>query len=74
MTLILTLAHSSGVYQSSDYQLTDRDTGVPMSDRAGVKQLQASFRGLELQLAFTGIASVGSPPWLNAQSTGCRRN
>jgi hypothetical protein len=74
MTLILTLANSSGVYQSSDYQLTDRDTGVPVSDRAGVKQLQASFRGLELQLAFTGIASVGSPPlaqrtidWLSAE-------
>ncbi|MDO8474896.1 MAG: hypothetical protein Q7W02_01665 [Candidatus Rokubacteria bacterium] len=59
MTLILTVANSRGVYQSSDYQLTDRDTGAPVSDRPGSKQLQAGFKGLHLQLAFTGIAAVG---------------
>jgi hypothetical protein len=59
MTLILTLGNTSGVYQSSDYQLTDGETGAPVSDRVGSKQLQASFRGFDLQLAFTGIAEVG---------------
>lgn len=58
MTLILTVANSSGVHQSSDYQLTDPDTGAPISDRAGSKQLDAGYNGLYLQLAFTGIASV----------------
>jgi hypothetical protein len=64
MTLILTAANTSGVYQSSDYQLTDRNTGAPLSDQAGCKQLQAQFKDLELQLAFTGIADVlvGSRP------------
>jgi hypothetical protein len=60
MTLILTLANASGICQSSDYQLTDRDTGAPVSDRAGCKQLQAGFEGLDLRLAFTGIAEVGA--------------
>jgi hypothetical protein len=60
MTLILTIADDSGVYQSSDYQLVDGNTGAPVSDRAGSKQLQATFKGLDLRLAFTGIAAVGS--------------
>lgn len=60
MTLILTIANASGVYQSSDYQLTDQATGAPISDRAGSKQLQASFKGLDVHLAFTGIAAVGA--------------
>jgi len=60
MTLILTVAHSRGVYQSSDYQLTDKETGAPWSDRAGSKQLEADFKGLHVQLAFTGVAVVGS--------------
>ena len=59
MTLIMTVANASGVYQSSDYQLTDLATGAPISDRAGAKQLQASFNGLDVRLAFTGIATVG---------------
>jgi hypothetical protein len=74
MTLILTVANSRGVYQSSDYQLTDRDTGAPVSDRAGSKQLVASFKDLHLILAFTGVATwrVGSRTvrtvdWLSAQ-------
>lgn len=62
MTLILTVANASGVYQSSDYQLTDLDTGAPISDRAGSKQLQASFKQLDLRLAFTGVAAVGAGP------------
>ena len=44
MTLILTVANASGVYQSSDYQLIDQRTGKPISDRAGSKQLDASFK------------------------------
>jgi hypothetical protein len=62
MTLILTVGDVPGVYQSSDYQLTDVDTGAPISDRLGSKQLQASFKGLDLRLAFTGIAQVGTGP------------
>jgi hypothetical protein len=60
MTLILTIANASGVYQSSDYQLTDQQSGAPISDFAGCKQLQASFKGLDLRLALTGIATVGT--------------
>ncbi len=74
MTLILTVANSRGVYQSSDYQLTDLDTGAPVSDRAGSKQLEAGFKGLHLQLAFTGIAVIGrgssaerTIDWLSAE-------
>lgn len=62
MTLILTIANASGVYQSSDYELTDLVTGAPISDRAGSKQLQASFERFDLRLAFTGIATVGAGP------------
>ena len=70
MTLILTIANSSGVYQSSDYQLTDQKTGTPVSDKTGSKQLDASFERLTLQLAFTGVASIGSErtiDWLSAE-------
>jgi hypothetical protein len=59
MTLILTVANASGVYQSSDYQLTDVATGAPVSDRPASKQLQASFKDFDVQLAFTGIAAIG---------------
>jgi hypothetical protein len=58
VTLILTVANFSGIYQSSDYQLTDLNSGAPVPDRAGSKQLQATFKGLDLQLAFTGVAEV----------------
>lgn len=60
MTLILTLANARGVYQSSDYQLTDAHSGAPVSDDAGSKQVEASFTTVHLGLAFTGIATVGS--------------
>ena len=60
MTLILTVANHMGVCQSSDYRLTDRDTGASVLDRAGSKQLQAAFDGMDLRLAFTGIAEVGA--------------
>jgi hypothetical protein len=59
MTLILTVANARGVYQSSDYQLVDQKTLAPVSDRAGSKQLSAMFEKLNLELAFTGVASVG---------------
>ena len=58
MTLILTVGDPSGVHQSSDYQLTDPNTRAPVSDRAGSKQLEAVFDRLQLQLAFTGVATV----------------
>ncbi len=57
MTLILTVANSQGVYQSSDYQLTDLITRKPISDVAGSKQLSAIFNDLEIILAFTGVAT-----------------
>ncbi len=62
MTLIITVANPQGIYQSSDYQLTDCDTGRPVSDQAGSKQLEAYFFGVQVELAFTGIAAarVGS--------------
>jgi hypothetical protein len=58
MTLILTIANSNGVYQSSDYQLTDPVTGAPVSDLAGSKQLNYSFLDLNIMLALTGVAAV----------------
>lgn len=62
MTLILTIANTSGIYQSSDYQLTNRSTRKFISDRAGSKQLQATFKGLDVSLAFTGVADIGFGP------------
>jgi len=61
MTLILVAADASGVYQSSDYQLTNEKTGAPVMDHAGSKQLQATFRELDLRLAFTGVAAIPVP-------------
>jgi hypothetical protein len=58
MTLILTVANDSGVYQSSDYRLTNINTGAPTTDLAGTKQLQASFENFDLRLAFTGVATI----------------
>jgi hypothetical protein len=58
MTLILTVGNVRGVHQSSDYQLIDPNSGAPVSDQAGSKQLQAGFMGQHLQLAFTGTAAV----------------
>jgi|HubBroStandDraft_6_1064221.scaffolds.fasta_scaffold49122_3 hypothetical protein len=67
MTLILTAANLRGIYQSSDYQLTDQRTGKPVANRAGLKQLEARFDGMTIMLAFTGVAAVGSGA--NAQRT-----
>ena len=61
MTLILTIGNSSGVYQSSDYQLMDQ-AGRPAKDHLGSKQLQATFQFVDVRLALTGIASVGAGP------------
>lgn len=62
MTLILTIANTAGIFQTSDYQLTNAQTGTPFSDHAGSKQLQASFGSLQVHLAFTGVASLGTGP------------
>ena len=57
MTLILTVAKPGGVYQSSDHQLTEWGTNIPVTDLAGPKQLSASFRSFRLVIAFTGVAT-----------------
>ena len=54
----MTVANSRGIYMSSDYQLVDLRTREYVSDSAGTKQLEASFAGLHIQLAFTGIAEI----------------
>lgn len=41
MTLILTVANSHGVHQSSDRELTDADKSAPVSDSAGSKQFHS---------------------------------
>jgi hypothetical protein len=48
MTLILTVANSRGVYQSSDYRLNNPTTGALVSNIAGLKQLSGSFTGLRV--------------------------
>ena len=61
MTLILTVGNSRGVFQSSDYRLTDQRAWRPLlPGQAGVKQLDASVKGLRVTLAFTGVAAVGA--------------
>jgi hypothetical protein len=60
MTLIMTIANPRGAHQSSDYQLTALGTGKPVTDEAGSKQLEATFTGLNVQLAFTGVAKVSN--------------
>jgi hypothetical protein len=69
------------VHQSSDYQLSDPNSGTPVSDQAGSKQLQAGFKGLHLQLAFTGTAAVrkGSSTertidWISAELSALRQD
>lgn len=59
MTLILTVASPTAVYQSSDFQLTTPNGSV-VSDADGTKQLQLTIKTLHLQLAFTGLARLGS--------------
>jgi hypothetical protein len=68
MTLILTVANVRGVHQSSDYMLTTRD-GKFVCNEAGSKQLQASLRGMHLQVAFTGVTNLNRPTiiWLAAE-------
>ena len=61
MTLILVAANVGGVHQSSDYQLVNEKTGAPVTDQAGSKQLQATFKELDLRLAFTGVAALPGP-------------
>lgn len=56
----MTIANPRGTHQSSDYQLTALGTGKPVTDEAGSKQLEATFTGLNVQLAFTGVAKVSN--------------
>jgi hypothetical protein len=58
MTLILTIGNPRGIYQSSDYMLIDPATGKEYANRAGSKQLRASFKEFQIDLAFTGIAAA----------------
>jgi len=68
MTLILTIANEKGVHQSSDYQLTT-SAGKFVSNAVGTKQLERTFQGLIVRLAFTGVAQTPGRPdtvdWLN---------
>jgi hypothetical protein len=56
MTLILTVANTLGVHQSSDYMLTT-PKGGHVSNEAGSKQLQAGWLEMFFQLAFTGVVT-----------------
>jgi hypothetical protein len=56
MTLILSVANSRGVFQSSDYRLVEQGTNLPYCNEAGSKQLQVNFKRLRVMLAFTGTA------------------
>ena len=58
MTLILTIGNSQRLIQSSDFQLVDPHTGLPVSDEAGSKQLSAQFEDLLIGVAFTGVVTV----------------
>jgi hypothetical protein len=60
MTLILTIANQNGVHQSSDYQLTTL-AGEFVSNEVGTKQLERTFQGLIVRLAFTGVTRLVVP-------------
>jgi hypothetical protein len=55
MTLILTIANRSGIYQSCDYQITN-EKGKLISDEIGTKQVDRTFKNFSIRLTFTGIA------------------
>ena len=59
MTVILTVGNDRGVYQSSDYQLTDATTGKFISDKPGSKQLDSQHGAINVRLSFTGVADIG---------------
>ena len=57
MTLLITLANSEGVHQSSDYRLSS--AGRIVQTENGAKQISASGRDWIAQISFTGIAQDG---------------
>jgi len=59
MTLNITMGAPWGVFQCSDYRLTNPETGDPLDDDAGSKQLSIQLFRWTARLCFTGIASVG---------------
>jgi hypothetical protein len=60
MTLIITLVAPWEAFQSSDYCLSDPDNGKTVQVSAGTKQISAMGTGWNAEIAFTGIARVGS--------------
>ena len=68
MTLILTVGNKRGIYQSSDFQLTQEGTGRFVSDEPGSKQLDGAhgaYGTLRAKLSFTGVASIGTRKTIN---------
>jgi hypothetical protein len=57
MTLLITVANSRGVHQSSDYRLSD--AGRPVQTENGAKQVSASGQEWTAQISFTGLARDG---------------
>lgn len=57
MTLLITLASESAIYQSSDYRLSWQ--GKPIETANGAKQLSVRARNWTAIIAFTGIAADG---------------
>jgi len=61
MTLILTVGNKRGIYQSSDFQLSEAGTGKFISDEPGSKQLDSAhgtYGTLRAKLSLTGVASI----------------
>ena len=59
MTLTLTLASPWGIYQSSDYRLTNliRKTALPEDDYSWLKAVDCTFRGRRISDLFHGSSS-----------------
>lgn len=68
MTLLITVADSCGVHQSSDYRLSH--AGRLVQTQNGAKQLSASGQNWTAQISFTGVARDGrgydTRKWLSA--------
>jgi hypothetical protein len=60
MTLILTVANEGGIWQTSDYRLTDPRDGSFFTDTAGTKQIFFSHPNLSIQVSFTGVAALSN--------------
>ena len=59
MTLLLNLVVPSGIYQSSDYRLTDVSHGRTIEDAFGSKQLSFTSPTWRVYISFTGTAEIG---------------